>query len=185
MLWYALGGVALWLYVADLRERALQASIAVLLRSAKAEAIGDLNQPNADQMKRLRYTAQVAPVALAVAMEAAPGAAIGSGFRNLRVNAAVGGVAGSAHTLGLAFDLSGIGRIDQTRFTAQHLRAQIERLPPAPARWPWFKRVLAEDDHIHITLNDPFGAHGPYETTRWREEQIGDPRFVPLRQGLV
>lgn len=78
-------------------------SINELKRSDKANALGDPNTPNAKETANLQELIDKAldPLRIDIGLPIK----INSGFRNDRVNRAVGGVSTSAHRLGHAVDM--------------------------------------------------------------------------------
>lgn len=77
------------------------------LVSTTAEKLGDPNTPTKEHLKNLKHTAANFEIVRAVLGDCA--IVITSGYRNPRVNAAVGGVKNSAHALGLAGDFRAAG----------------------------------------------------------------------------
>lgn len=72
-----------------------------LIRSDKARELGDANTPTAAHRRNLQRLAEGLEAARAILGRSMH---VTSGYRNPRVNAAVGGVRNSAHALGLAAD---------------------------------------------------------------------------------
>ena len=77
-------------------------TLAEMIASDAAAALGDANRPTAEHLANLRTLALGMEQVRAI-LDNRP-VTIGSGYRNAKVNEAVGGVANSAHSLGLAAD---------------------------------------------------------------------------------
>ena len=82
-------------------------SLEEFLVSDKAEELGDPNTPTEQHLKNLQRTAEGLELVRSILGDCA--IVITSGYRNPRVNAAVGGVKNSAHALGLAGDFRAAG----------------------------------------------------------------------------
>lgn len=99
-------------------------SIDEFLISETAEALGDANRPTAEHLKNIGRTAVGMEDIRALFNRAI---VITSGYRNPRVNAAVGGVPTSAHALGHAVDFHVAGFTDLA--AAKIIRDAMPRLP--------------------------------------------------------
>lgn len=84
-------------------------SLAELIRSDAAARLGDANRPTTAHLANLTRTAQ--GMERVRALFDAP-ITVTSGYRNPKVNAAVGGVPTSAHALGYAVDFHVAGKSD-------------------------------------------------------------------------
>lgn len=156
----------------------LERWLGILKRSTTAAKMGDPNEPDDPQtIARLSHTAKAAPFVLAILLEFDDGAHITSGFRNDAVNAAVTGSPTSRHRLGLAIDVGDGWGLERTKAAARYLRANAHRLPG----WFRFRDVLAEINHLHVEIADPFGLDDS-RATRWRQQIPGLPgrKFEPL-----
>lgn len=82
-------------------------TLAEFLVSSTADQLGIANTPTAEHLENLKLTAAGFEKVRSILGDCA--IVITSGYRNPRVNAAVGGVANSAHALGLAGDFRAAG----------------------------------------------------------------------------
>lgn len=110
-------------------------------RSSTAQRFGDANQPNAQELANLKRLAECLEQVRAH-LGGHP-IIITSGFRNERVNRAVGGVPNSAHRLGLAADFT-VPRFGSVLATCQAI---------ADAPGLCFDQLINEYDRwIHLGL---------------------------------
>ena len=98
-------------------------TIEELYASATAKAKGIDNKPNVQQVINLVYLAAFVLEPLRVAMREP--IKIGSGFRSLRLNQAVGGVSNSQHLTGQAADLCIDGDIQKGRKWFDYIRQHL------------------------------------------------------------
>ena len=98
-------------------------TIEELCASATAKAKGIDNKPNVQQVINLVYLAAYVLEPLRVAMREP--IKIGSGFRSLRLNQAVGGVSNSQHLTGQAADLCIDGDIQKGRRWFEYIRKNL------------------------------------------------------------
>jgi hypothetical protein len=151
-----------------------------LLRSNTAKKIGNQNLPDDFKtLQRLVWLAEREKEILPIVKEVFPSAYMSSAYRNAAVNAAVDGAPNSRHKLGLAFDIGGIGNLEQTRKAARQLRDNQARLRVKP------KTVFAEIDHVHIEFYDvnPKNDTMPDKAANfWKNPQTYYAQEVPGRQ---
>ena len=158
---------------------AVSQMIDVLKRSAAASRLKLPNEPTDDRTRdRLAYLAKHVPELLAVLREYDPGARITSGFRAPDVNAAIGGSSSSRHRHGLAVDFGNGWNSGGTYNAATYLRDNQHRVAK-------LRDVIAEVDHLHVELLDPFGElDNPGRPPRFRYELPAGPvdgrRFAPI-----
>lgn len=98
-------------------------TIEELYASQTAKAKGIDNKPNVQQVINLVYLAAFVLEPLRVAMREP--IKIGSGFRSLRLNQAVGGVSNSQHLTGQAADLCIDGDIQKGRKWFDYIRQHL------------------------------------------------------------
>ena len=98
-------------------------TIEELYASATAKAKGIDNKPNVQQVINLVYLAAFVLEPFRVAMREP--IKIGSGFRSLRLNQAVGGVSNSQHLTGQAADLCIDGDIQKGRKWFDYIRQHL------------------------------------------------------------
>ena len=98
-------------------------TIEELYASQTAKAKGIDNKPNVQQVINLVYLAAFVLEPLRVAMKEP--IKIGSGFRSVRLNQAVGGVSNSQHLTGQAADLCIDGDIQKGRRWFEYIRKNL------------------------------------------------------------
>ena len=163
LLWIGAGVVI----AGGMAAAAASATLKRLSQSDTAARLGLDNVPSGRDRDRLLHSATYEPLILRLLSESNASVRTTSGYRSWALNAAVGGAPTSRHRYGLALDFGGFSDFGAIVAGATHLRANAARLPIT------LRTVIAEDDHLHVDLFDPFGELDAAPTaTTWLQEDI-------------